>query len=167
MTAQISEQLLYLGEKHSLCDEPLAMYFELGGNKPDFESPSSALWRGYIGSWEIVGDRLYIVGLVGHLKGGIKANLATVFPNYPDRVFAHWFSGKVRLPQGKQLKYVHMGYGSVYERDIFLHFENGILAKSEVVENGKAINPRAPDGYGVGAWTKFSSKDTKKDGGEL
>ena len=31
MTAQISEKLLYKGEKHSMCSEPLLMYFALGG----------------------------------------------------------------------------------------------------------------------------------------
>lgn len=167
MTAQISEQLLYMGETHVMCDQPLYMYFELSGITPEFESNCTALWRGYIGSWEIIEDRLHMVGLTGTLKDDAEANLATVFPNYPDRVFAHWFSGKVRLPQGKQLKYVHMGYSSIYERDLFLHFENGVLAKSEVVENGKATDSRAPEGYGVGAWTVFSSKDTKEGGGEL
>lgn len=165
MTTQIPEQLLYMGEKHSMCDIPLAMYFELGGNEPDFESPSSALWRGYIGLWEVVDDRLYMIDLSGTLKDGTEANLATVFPNYPDRVFAHWFSRKVRLPQGKRLKYVHMRYGSVYEQDLFLHFENGIVTKTELIENGVA-NPKAPDGYGVAGWAVTSSKDAKGDGGK-
>ncbi len=119
MTAQISEKLLYKSEIHAMCTEPLSMYMALGGNTPEFQFNCTALWRGYIGSWEIIDDKLYMVGLTGTTKDGSEANLATVFPGFPDRVFAHWFSGEVRLPQGKLLHYVHGGYESIYERDLF------------------------------------------------
>lgn len=33
-------------------------YFAMGGTNPRFESNCTALWRGYVGSWEIVDDRL-------------------------------------------------------------------------------------------------------------
>lgn len=155
MTAQISENLLYEGERHSMCSEPLGMYFALGGNNPEFQSNCTALWRGYVGSWEIIEGRLYMVGLTGTAKDGSEANLATVFPGYPERVFAHWFSGEVRLPQGKQLEYVHMGYGSTYERDLFLYFEKGVITKTELISNGDSQNPNAPEGYGIGGMTVF------------
>jgi hypothetical protein len=164
MTAQIPETLIYNDEEHSMCDEPLEMYSALGGEIAEFEFTCTALWRGYVGTWEIIDGRLYMTGLRGTLKNGTEANLASVFPNYPDRVFAHWFTGKVRLPQGKQLEYVHMGYGSVYERDLFLHLENGVIIKTEVIENGESENPNAPEGYGVGGWTTFPSKATQSEG---
>ena len=165
MTAQVAEKLLYMGERHAMCEQPLAMYFELAGVNPDFNGASTALWRGYIGSWEVIDDRLYLVGLAGQLNDGTQANLSTLFPIYPDRVFAHWYSGKTRLPQGKLLKYVHAGYGSIYERDLFLHFENGVLTKTELIENGIAIDPHAPEGYGIGGMTKFpATKNESADG---
>lgn len=142
------------------------MYFALGGNKPEFEFTCTALWRGYVGSWEIIDDRLYLINLTGQMKDGTDANLATIFPNDPDRVFAHWYSGKVRLPQGNKLKYVHMGYSSVYEKDLFLHFENGILVKTETVENGESPNSVAPEGYGIGGRTVFPSKRADTNGGQ-
>ena len=112
MTAQIAERLNYLGEDVAMCTNPLSDYFAMGGTNPRFESNCTALWRGYVGSWEIVGDRLYLIGLTGTLEDGTDATQATIFPEFPDRVFAHWYSGTIRLPQGKQLEYVHMGYGS-------------------------------------------------------
>jgi len=33
------------------------------------------------------------------------------------------------------LKFVNIGYGSVYEKDIFLRFENGILVDEKFVLN--------------------------------
>lgn len=166
MTAQISEKLLYNGEKHAMCNEPLSMYFALGGNAPEFAFTCTALWRGYVGSWEIIDDRLYLVNLTGQLKDGTKANLATIFPNYPDRVFAHWYSSNVRIPQGKLLEYVHLGYNSVYEKDLFLYFKNGIVVKTETVENGESTNPDAPEDYGIGGMTVFPSKGADAVGGQ-
>ena len=109
MTEQIGERLIYDGREVSMCSEPLGGFFAFGGRNPEFESNCTALWRGYVGTWEIVGDRLYIVSLSGSLKDGTEATLETVFPGYPDRVFAHWYSGTLRIPEGKQLEYVHMG----------------------------------------------------------
>ena len=65
-------------------------YFLLSGAPPPFESNSSALWRGYIGSWEINERRLYLVELEGVLEDGTDVTLGTLFPDFPERVFAHW-----------------------------------------------------------------------------
>lgn len=154
MTAQIPETLLYQGEEMAMCTNPLGTYFELGGFDPGFESLCTALWRGYVGRWEIIEGRLYLIGLGGTLKDGSEATLASVFPDNPDRVFAHWYTDEIRVPQGKQLEYVHMGYGSTYERDLLLNFEKGVLVSSRVQENGIA-DPDASEGYGVGAMTTF------------
>ena len=102
------------------------MYFELSGNHPCFEATCTALWRGYIGSWEITGDRLYLVGLNGTLKDGTEVNVETILPGYPGRVFAHWFNGTLRAPRGKQLEYVHAGYASVFEQDLLISIEQEI-----------------------------------------
>ena len=60
MTAQIAERLHYQGEDVAMCTNPLSDYFAMGGVNPRFESNCTALWRGYVGSWEIVNDRLYL-----------------------------------------------------------------------------------------------------------
>ena len=135
MTAQIAERLHYQGEDVGMCTEPLSDYFAMGGVNPHFWSHSTALWRGYVGSWEIVDDRLYLVGLSGNIKGKADATLATIFPDFPDRVFAHWYSGTIRIPQGKQLKYVHLGYCSTFERDLFLDIERGVIVATRVRHN--------------------------------
>ena len=155
MTAQIAERLHYQGEDVAMCTNPLSDYFAMGGVNPRFESNCTALWRGYVGSWEIVDDRLYLVGLSGTIEGGADATLATIFPDFPDRVFAHWYSGTIRIPQGKQLEYVHMGYGSTFERDLFLDIERGVIMATRVRHNGTAESDNAPEGYGVGAMTVF------------
>jgi hypothetical protein len=109
MTAQISEKLIFEGQQLAMCTNPLSLYFAMGGDGPDFEYNCTALWRGYVGTWEIFDGRLYLIELHGTLEGGGEASVGTIFPDYPDRVFAHWYSGTIRIPQGKLLNYVHMG----------------------------------------------------------
>lgn len=140
MTAQIPEKLIYHGEQMEMLTEPLIQYFELRGEQPNFHAPMTALWRGYVGTWEILNDRLYLIDLGGTLESGAIASLRTVFPGYADRVFAHWYSGTIRVPQGELIEYVHAGYGSVYERDLLLDVERGIVQSTRVKQNGIA-NP--------------------------
>jgi hypothetical protein len=164
MTAQIAEKLHYQGEVVAMCTNPLSDYFAMGGFNPRFASNSTALWRGYVGRWEVADGRLYLVELRGTLEDGTEASVATIFPDFPDRVFAHWYSGTIRVPQGKQLEYVHMGYGSTFERDLFLDVERGVVKNTRVRHNGTAEPESAPEGYEVGAMTVFPQ--TKKDDGK-
>jgi hypothetical protein len=157
MTAQIAENLLYQGESVAMCTEPLEKYFILSCTFPKFESNCSALWRGYVGSWEIVNDRLYLIGLDGTLEDGTNVSVSTLFPDFPDRVFAHWYSGTIRIPQGKQLRYVHMGYASTFERDLILDLDRGVVSGARISQNGVSESEDAPEGYGVAAMTVFPS----------
>jgi hypothetical protein len=156
MTAQIAERLTYQGQAWSLCANPLDDYFAMGGERPPFQWNCTALWRGYVGQWEIRDDRLYLLALHGTLKDGASASLATVFPDFPDRVFAHWYSGTLRIPQGRRLQYVHMGYGSTYERDLLLEIERGVVVASRVQHNGTAGSEGDGEGYQTGGMTLFS-----------
>jgi hypothetical protein len=164
MTAQIAERLRYDGEEVAMCTNPLSDYFAMGGVAPPFDCTSTALWRGYVGEWEILDGRLYLIGLRGLLQDGSEASLATVFPDFPTRVFAHWYSGTIRLPQGKQLEYIHAGYSSRYERDVLVDVMRGVVVQTRVRHNGVATWENAPEGYGVGAMTLFprSGENTER-----
>ena len=155
MTALIGETLRYEGREISMCSEPLGDYFALGGNNLHFEFTCTALWRGYVGIWEITSDRLYMIGLSGTLKDGSEATLESVFPGYPNRVFAHWYSGTLRIPEGKMLGYVHMGYGSTYERDRIIEIEKGVVIRTSIHHNGESESVNGSEGYGIGPMTVF------------
>jgi len=133
MTAQAGERLIYKGKENWMAAEPLYQYLQ---NRKDikFIAPSSACWRGYNGDWKVKNKKLFLVGLNAYLEGYLAVDLNYLFPG-EKQVFADWFTGKIRVPQGEMLKYVHMGYASIFERDLFLEFENGELVKEYVVEN--------------------------------
>lgn len=157
MTAQIAEVLVFEGVTHHMLATPLDDFFKLGGHNPGFQANNTALWRGYVGSWEIVDHRLYLTQLRGRLKSGLDASMGSVFPGFEVRVFAHWFSGTIRLPMGKLLQYVHSGFASRYERDVFLEIESGVLAYKRECHNGKA-DEHAKEGYTIGAMTIMNNK---------
>ncbi|TXL70855.1 hypothetical protein FHP25_32560 [Vineibacter terrae] len=160
MTAQVPETLLYNGESLAMCVEPLEVWFKLvGQDESPFEAMSSANWRGYIGTWEIKDSRLYLVGLRGTLKNGEDGSIETFFPGFQDRAFAHWFSGRIRAPRGKLLKYVHTAYASQYEQDVVFHVDRGIIQSINVRENGEAEDGADDGGYHIGGATMFSRRN--------
>ena len=148
MTAQFSEKLIYQGQEHMLCSEPLGDFLKYSGSIVKFHGTNTALWRGYVGTWTIEADRLYLTGLRGHvLQDGkvLEVGLDALFPAYPKGVFAHWFTGELRCPSGQQLKYVHGGFNSTYERDLFLRVQRGVVVDERNVVNGVAVASTAGD----------------------
>lgn len=140
MTAQAREKLIFKGEETWMAAQPLNDYLE-NVNDKEFEAHCSACWRGYFGQWEIKDDGLYLIGLDATIKGNKAVGLDYLFPGQ-DRVFADWFSGEIRIPQGEMLDYVHMGYASLYERDLILVFKKGLLIKEYLVDNKKKYQRR-------------------------
>ncbi len=134
MTAQIHERLILDGEETSMAfcpplpDEHPRIYEpnadKLGEDEGDSILRSTACWRGYQGTWEIKNGRFYLVDLQGRfqLRDG-------------DPILADWFSGVLRVPQGEEIEYVHMGFGTVYEQELRIRIENGVVVKSRSIDN--------------------------------
>ena len=136
MTAQVPEVLLYDNQTLSMCTVPLLDYFYLTKNEPKFRVNCTALWRGYIGTWEIVEDRLYLIAIDdAHFEDGKKVTLETLFPGFTNRVFAHWYTGKIRAPKGELINYVHGGFDSTYEQDLIFQIKKGLIIKVEITNN--------------------------------
>ncbi len=175
-TAQSSDWMIYEGKFFRIADDPLDTFPWLGDKRPRFEiAPgvsSTGNYRGYLALWEIRGGRLFLAGLDSFAEkpesekrkfdpddektwewspsdDKERADLRKIFPSrFKDgRVFADWFTGTIRIPDGKILKYIHFGHASVFERDILLHFEAGVLKKCEMKKNKLPDDdPEAVDG---------------------
>jgi hypothetical protein len=137
MTAQVGEILLIDGDQHEMFNEPLRFWFALSGVPSPFEGISSACWRGYVGTWELTGDRLYLVGLRGHVPDEKPVSIETIFAGWPNRVFAHWYTGTLTVPRGEMLHYVHLGYGRLHEETLFIDVERGAVTGRRRVKNSK------------------------------
>ena len=135
MTSQARDILSYNGEKTTIATEPLKPYLE---NRSDisFIFKSTALVRGYIGTWKIKNKKLYLVSLIGFIENNEKVGLNYLFPNKKE-VFADWFSGQIKIPEGNLVKKIRIGYASVFERDKILKFNKGICISDNTINNVK------------------------------
>ncbi len=133
MTTQAGEILSYNGEKTTIATEPLKPYLETRSDI-NFIFKSTALVRGYIGTWKIKNKKLYLISLIGFIENNEKVDLNYLFPNKKE-VFADWFSGQIRIPEGNLLKEINLGYASVFERDRVLNFNKGIWISDDTIYN--------------------------------
>ncbi len=143
MTAQVHERLIYEGRELSMtfCP-PLPEGDPRLQVRPEDEMAdcapiifSTACWRGYIATWEIKDGKFYLVDIEG------RYTLATDAP-----ILADWFSGVLRIPQGDILHYVHMGFASIYERELLVTVEKGVVVETRVVDNrGQNVGPSAEE----------------------
>lgn len=129
MTAQMPEVLWIDGQKHYMFANPLEDHFTQTGIRPSFRMQSTACRRGYVGEWELIEGSLYLRRLEGTLIDGQLVTVASLFPAGPRPVLAQWFTGSVSVPLGQLVRYVHMGYGSDYEDELTLEFEQGLLQR--------------------------------------
>lgn len=132
MTAQFPENLIYNGETLPMFSilplpigHPRLVRREEKEAMRDFPLVfSTGCWRNYIGTWEISKGRLYLLKLEGIWK--LEGNTP---------LFADWVSTTLVVPRGKLLKYVHMGFESIYERTLYIEVRAGEVSKTWEVDN--------------------------------
>lgn len=152
-TGQEPDRLIYQNQERMLFSNPLEDYYTSSRKRPNYMvepfTTSSGNWRGYVATWEIVGGDLFLTKVDSWLCNGTRRDscrqvtLNQLFPNSVKggKVLANWFSGKLRVPDGKELRYVHMGYGSTYERDLIFVVRAGKVSDPTVFDNTKAPLP--------------------------
>lgn len=134
MTAQVGDILIYEGEEMEMATEIFVPHSSHLKEKIVFVAPLSCCWRGYFATWEIKNDELFLIDFRGTIEGYQKVGLDYIFPGQTE-VSADWFTGEIRIPKGEILKYVHRGYATLCEEDLFLEFKYGFLVKSRIVDN--------------------------------
>lgn len=136
-TGQIPDLVIYNDTTYSLNTNPLVQYFAANPQaRPKERTSSTACWRGYQAIFQIKENKLFVKSyLVETLvkqkkrKGyeTIEKDLSNkVFPKMESR-FCDWYTGMLIMPHGRQLQYVHMGYGSTYENYIGILVEKGLV----------------------------------------
>ncbi len=141
-TSQEPDQLVLEGEKLSLETNPLSPLIEAGRIAlPEPAERWSSNWRGYVATWTVEGNQLFLEQLdvllrqEGASEGAEAAPtdvLSRVFPGQA-QVPATWFSGALIVPRGRSVRYVNMGYGSTHERYTVLRIESGrVVSRSDL-----------------------------------
>jgi hypothetical protein len=138
-TSQVPEVIIYDYVANDMYSTPLESFFSTNNLKPKvfYEyPPSTACWRGYVGTWKIEGGYLYLVSLRQGYPNTGTISLDKVDPKWVTPVKAVWFTGIIRLGKGKVLR-GGMGFSEKREIDIFLEVKNGKVDSTRQVDNTK------------------------------
>ncbi|MFT4801772.1 MAG: hypothetical protein ACI93N_001547 [Flavobacteriaceae bacterium] len=147
-TAQYGDLLIIGNDTSWIYSNPLEEYFEIKGSRTiggeRLISGSTALWRGYIATWKIQNDSLFLIRMQTGYRGNSKEiDISKEFDS--DMVFAEWVNSFIDMPLGALLQYVHMGYMSIYEGETYYTFKKGILSNElsnhYLIKNDKQTFP--------------------------
>ena len=143
-TSQVPEVLVYNGTTNDMYSTPLESFFSAETPKVFLEKPSStACWRGYVGTWKIENDELYLIALQeGHPRTG-AIPLDKVSPKWVSPVKATWFTGTIRVGSGKVLM-GGMGFSEKRERDVFLEIKDGKVVSTHKIDNAEQKKDAEP-----------------------
>jgi hypothetical protein len=129
-TTQFSDILYLDGQKYFLDSLPLEQYYGPGNPRPKFRAPNTATWRGYIATWEIDRNILYLKAIRAWTCRG-ELGLETLFPGRKSPIAATWFTGKLKVPQGKILKPAVPH--PIYEKYLLITVEKGRVISQNVI----------------------------------
>lgn len=131
MTAQSRDDLKINDETWRISQNPLEALIEQGKVSANFTPRTSANWRGYVASWEVRDDKLWLVGLKGTVKpkGGSYSDIRSTdlieVMGGAGPFFADWFTGELLCSSGSLVNYIHAGYASRYENEVKLQVTQG------------------------------------------
>lgn len=145
-TAQFPEILILEGKEEEMVSTPLDEYFKAQPQaRPHIIKgmTSTALFRGYRGTWEIKNGDLLLKSVQRHglIREGqesrsamVEVPLKSLFPTEDGPVKATWFSGVLALRRGELLQ-TFMGLGSIYSQTTYLTIKDGKLIARHEIDN--------------------------------
>ena len=147
-TEQVPDILIYKHEKLYLQTgwghpSPFETYFLQNNIDSPFKMLSTANYRGFIASWEIKGDKLYLTYIDD--KKSKSNQLHKIFKNTKSNaVFANWFSGMIVAENFSYLT-EDAGFDSFF--NYYIYVKKGIVQKvdrvsiSELAEKKQNLSP--------------------------
>ena len=143
MAAQLPDSIILHGEKLDLYSNPLEKYWQIKSKKrPEFHV-TPICKRGYIATWEILDKSLILRNIDGNVerrfflfwKKTVRFTLRMLFSKAKTGVKATWFTGKIRIPLGKRMLYVHNEYDSRFEKEMVITIDKGAVIRTVTLDN--------------------------------
>ena len=134
-TVQHKDILCYDGETYGLKDYYLEDYFEKHPKKkPKTEISSTALWRGYIATYTVYDNQIYLTDLQIQVQDKSSNEIfatkwKSVFKDFSpnsDRFLIKWINDLILLPIGVPIDYED-GYGITHSQYEIIEIKNGII----------------------------------------
>ncbi|MCB1520700.1 MAG: hypothetical protein KDJ37_09000 [Hyphomicrobiaceae bacterium] len=143
MTAQVPERIIIDGIPHFLnCDPLYRIFASRRISRFPSEDYTTACYRRYVGTWELVDGELYLVHMCLFCDGEEPLSedqrqwMLRLVPAKTFPVFASWFNGRLMIPLGRRLAYVHRGWASTYERLRVVTMRHGKVVRDRIVDTG-------------------------------
>lgn len=143
-TAQVPDLMVIGKDTFLMHTNPLEIYLDSIGNRdfPDFVGGgSTACWRGYQAVWRVENDSMFLdkIQSCHRDEDDVDANLEKMFGDkfINGKVYAYWFTGLIVLPHGAIKNYVHMGYGSTYDKYLLLEINKGQFKQELTFNNSQ------------------------------
>jgi len=133
-TGQFSDILIWNGNEYTItANYPMQDYFEIF---PEKRPPpaGSALQRGYIATYEIINNELWLIdikipnGNYSIINGNFIIGYTSIineFLNGEERLKFIWFNGYLILPQGNIIGYEQAGYEASFENYLIIEIHDG------------------------------------------
>ena len=133
MTRQRQEKIFINNKEFSLSTEPFRSYLEAHPEIPKLRGRASTCWRGYVGTWRIRNNVLYLVDFEACYPANIEIELDFIFAR--KKQIADWFTGKLRVPFGEIIhRYTNDVY-PMHEKEMHFEIEKGIVQGHQIVTN--------------------------------
>jgi len=133
MTIQLYDNIIIKGVRYNLWTNPLDSYWTRMKPKPQIRIPCTNCWRGYVATWEITDNVLYLIDIVYNTPEEV-VGLGYLFPQNAGKIKADWYTGELRDPFGEQLRVDYDDPG--FESDLFF-----------IIKKGKVISHRYKGNY--------------------
>ena len=131
MTAQIPDTIYCDGEELDLlCSPEVADGAPRVVSVPDGHLGHTACYRGYVATWAVRDEQLYLLAVEGNYEMDSDVPL-----------FAKWVSGILRIGAGDVKRYRHGGFETRYETEHFLEIERGVVLRTHTVSEGDPEYP--------------------------
>jgi hypothetical protein len=134
MTTQRCDQIIIKGIQYNLKTLPLDDYWTDENPKPSLPVIRSSNWRGYIATWEIKSDCLYLLDIEIYTPEPTKG-LNYVFPHMKGKIKASWYTGELSIPQGQLIEHFNDGFNQVFESDWLIEIDKGNVVSQRYQAN--------------------------------
>jgi hypothetical protein len=143
MAAQLPDLIVIDGIYQELYSNPLEQFWSTTKERRPLFISSNICKRGYVATWEIIEKCLVLKAIEGQfekryflfwkkLRNYSIRNLLKKSPI--SNTVATWFTGKIRVPLGNRILYVHNEYDSRFEKELILTIDHGKVVKSLVLD---------------------------------
>lgn len=152
-TAQIPDRIELDGRIHRLTVNPLEAWLEA---HPEVSidrlsgevalGMCSANWRGYLATFTVADGQLMLDRVVADActegDPDARPDLVPQLFGGRDAVPVEWFTGLLVVPTGERVRYVHMGYGSLYSEYRLFRVERGRVLEEARMDDAQYLRYR-------------------------